>query len=287
MKLYKLIMLIGILSISSLNAKLLRIEILDLKKNLNTYKIIDTRDNDLYLTGHISGALNFPIKLSYKNKKDNGKVVEPAQAQEIIRKLGLNVNDKIAIYDDGTFFDAARLFWTFEVYGFKNVKLLNGGIAEWLDNNFKTTNIVPQVKSSNYIVSIDHNRLATKFTTQIATKNPNQIILDARPTSGYKGETSSAKRYGHIKNALHFPASHNINYNEKINKLQTNSDLEKLYSNLSKDKKIIVYCTIGRISSTNYFALRELDYDVSNYDSSWKEWGNDSTLPIINPSEKL
>ena len=287
MKLCKLIIFIGILSTLSLNAKSLRIEVTELNQSLNTYKVIDTRSIALYLDNHIKGALNFPITLSYKNKKDNGKVVQPAQAQEIIRKLGLNVNDKIAIYDDGTFFDAARLFWTFEVYGFKNIKLLNGGLEQWTKNNFETTNVVPQVKPSNYIASIDHNRLATKFTTQIATKNPNQIILDARPTSGYKGQTSSARRYGHIEKALHFPATHNINYNEKTNKLQTKSTLEKLYSNISKDKKIIVYCTIGRVSSTNYFALRELDYDVSNYDSSWKEWGNDSNLPIINLSEKL
>ncbi len=287
MKLYKIAILITILGALSLNAKSLRIEVPELEKNLNTYKIIDTRESALYLDGHIKGALNFPIQLTYKNQETNGKVIQPAKAQEIIRKLGLDVNDKIAIYDDGTFFDAARLFWTFEVYGFKNVKLLNGGLEQWLKYDFKTTKAIPKIEKSNYIVSVDNKRLATKFTTQIATKNPNQVILDARPSSGYKGETSSAQRFGHIEKALHFPASHNINYDEKITKLQSINDLKEIYSNIGKDKKIIVYCAIGRISSTNYFALRELDYDVANYDSSWREWGNDVNLPIINPSEEL
>lgn len=287
MKLYKLIILIGILTTISLNAKSLRIEVSDLQKNLNTYKIIDTRNEQLYLDKHIKGALNLPIKLTYNDQQTNGKVIQPTKAQELIRSLGLDVNDKIAIYDDGTFFDAARLFWTFEVYGFKNVKLLNGGLEQWLKDGFQTTKIIPKIKKSDYIVSVDHKRLATKFTTQIATKNPNQVILDARPSSGYDGETSSAQRFGHIKKALHFPASHNINYDEKITKLQSINDLKKIYSKIGKKKKIIVYCAIGRISSTNYFALRELDYDVANYDSSWREWGNDANLPIINPSEEL
>ena len=61
--------------------------------------------------------------------------------------------------------------------------------------------------------------------------------------------------------------------------------LKEIYKNVDKSKKIVLYCAIGRIAATNYFALRELDYDVSNYDASWKEWGNDSSLPITNPSK--
>ena len=53
-----------------------------------------------------------------------------------------------------------------------------------------------------------------------------------------------------------------------------------------KNKKIISYCDIGKISSSNYFALRQLGYEVANYDASWKEWGNDLELPITNISKK-
>ena len=115
--------------------------------------------------------------------------------------------------------------------------------------------------------------------------NPNQIIIDARPEKAYEGKVSAAKRFGHIPEAQNFPASHNINYEDKTQKLQTISKLKEIYKNVDKSKKIVLYCAIGRIAATNYFALRELDYDVSNYDASWKEWGNDSSLPITNPSK--
>ena len=68
--------------------------------------------------------------------------------------------------------------------------------------------------------------------------------------------------------------------------LQNIDRLKELYKEVDKTKKIVIYCAIGRISATNYFALRELDYDVANYDASWKEWGNDTTLPITNRSKE-
>jgi len=270
----------------SLNAKSLRIESKELSNNLSDYKILDTRSNKLYKKGHIEGALNFPIDLTYENKQKNGRLTNPIKMQDIIRKIGLKLDSKIVIYDDGTFFDATRLFWALEVYGFTNVKLLNMGYENWDFSDYKVSQVDTKTTPSNYIAQINSKRLATKFTTQIATKNPNQIIIDARPQKAYLGKVSSASRFGHIPKAQNFPASHNINYENNNAELQNIDKLKELYKDVDKTKKIVIYCAIGRISATNYFALRELNYDVANYDASWKEWGNDTTLPITNRSKE-
>ena len=268
-------------------ASSLRIELKELVQNPSKYKIIDTRDEKAYDKGHIHNAINFPVKLTYENKKTNGKLTNPIKMQEIVQNLGLDADDALVIYDNGSFFEAGRLFWSLEVYGFKNVKLLNAGYAQWKFKGLPTSVKKPAITKSNYITTIDNNRLTTKLSTQIAIKNPNQIIIDARPNKAYLGKVSSAKRYGHIPKAKNIPATHNID-NIKTNtaKLKDIKDLKSLYKDLDKNKKIILYCAIGKISSTNYFALRELGYDVSNYDASWKEWGNDFKLPVVNPSSK-
>lgn len=133
---------------------------------------------------------------------------------------------------------------------------------------------------SQYIASINHKRLASKFTTQLATHNTNQLVIDARTSSDYIADTSSAKRFGHIPTALSIPAEHNFSITEGFASLKTGNQLTEIYSKAPKNKKIVIYCAIGCVSSVNYLALRELGYDVSNYDASWNEWGNDLKLPI-------
>ncbi len=270
----------------SLNAEDLRLQMDQLSKNISTYKIIDVRPQTDYQQGHIKNALNFPISLTYDDKSVNGKLTEPNKMQNILRKLGLDVNDQVVIYDDGTFFDAARLFWGLEVYGFKHVKLLNSGFDEWYKSNLAVSEELPNIKESTYIASVDNKKLATKFSTQIATKSPFIIIMDARKYNAYIGEESNAKRFGHIPEAISRPAIHNISTVDNFSKLKDIKELEELYKDIDKSKKIISYCDIGKISSSNYFSLRELGYDVANYDASWKEWGNDSELPIVTISKK-
>lgn len=278
-----------LLSAIVLNGKSLRIELNEYLNNSATYSVIDTRDEKQYKKGHIKGALNFPILKTYEHKTENGKVINPMKMQTIVRTLGLDTSSNILIYDSGSFLDAARMFWTFEVYGFQNVKLLNIDFTQWSKDQKSTQYIstdIPHTKQSKYIATIDHKRLATKFTTLIATKNPNQIIIDARNNPFYRGEKSKAKRYGHIPKAINIPANVNISKDSLGSKLKTVEQLKEIYKKFDKKHKIITYCTHGKSSAANYFALRELEYDVAAYDSSWQEWGNDFALPIENPSKK-
>lgn len=286
MKIFTLILVGTFLGFFQLQANELRIEPDALSQNLNNYTILDTRDSTKYTSGHIKGALHFPINLTYENKKLNGKLINPITMQKIVRGLGLDVDSNIVVYDDGAFFDASRLFWSLEVYGFKNVKLLNIGYQGWKSKNYLTSKTSPSIKMSKYIAKVNNKRLATKFSTQIASRNPKQIIVDARDIKAYNGEVSSAKRYGHIPSAIHIPATHNINYKDDISKIKSLDKLQKLYSSIDKNQKVIMYCAIGKIASTGYFTLRELGYEVANYDASWREWGNDENLPVTNPSQK-
>ncbi len=254
----------------------------ELNKTLNSssFIILDARSFKEYKKGHIPGALNFPISLTYENKQLNGKISAPYTIQSLFRTLGLNVNNSVIVYDNGELADAARLFWVLEVYGLKHVRVLNHGYDQWLRLNYPDNTIIPQVKPSNYIATVNHKHLASKFTTLLATRNTNQIIIDARPKAAYTGKTSTARRFGHIPTAINVPSAHNISYSNGIAGFKQLNELGNLYQNIDKDKKVIIYCAVGRVSATNYLALRELGYDVSNYDASWKEWGNDFKLPI-------
>ena len=286
MKKIILIISLFVLTTLTLSASSLRISSTEFIKDKSQYKLLDVRAPTFYAQGHIEGAINFPASLTFEKAAVNGKLTNPFTMQKIIQNLGLTEKETLVVYDDGSFFDSARVFWALEVYGFKNVRLLNAGYTNWRSKGLPISTTVPSIKKSNYITIIDNNRLATKFATQIATRNPNQVIIDARPTQAYLGEVSAAKRYGHIPKAKNIPATHHITSDTKVQKLKTINELKSIYKDIDKNKKVILYCAIGKISATNYFALRELGYNVSNYDASWKEWGNDFKLPVENPSKK-
>ena len=241
--------------------------------------ILDARPVSDYNIIHISGALSFPDGLTYQQKSNGGNIVEPDVMQVFLRERGIGEDNLVVVYDAGQLIDAARLFWALEVYGL-NVKILNTGFDNWEKNDYPVGSGIPKVKPGNYIASINHRRIASKFTTQLAVKNSHQVVMDARSTEAYNGKKSSAKRFGHIPTAINIPVSKNIKKIDGIKMLRDINELKGIYSSLSKDEKVIIYCEIGRISSTNYFALRELGYDVANYDASWREWGNDLSLPI-------
>ena len=246
----------------------------------NDIVILDVRNKNDYEVGHIKGAINFPVGLTYVDKEINGKIQKPALMQKYLKERGIDTQSKVIIYDEGGIVDASRVFWTLEVYGLTQVQILDRGYKYWRSKNFAISQASPQITPSQYIAMINHKRLASKFTTQLAIHNKNKVVIDARSEPAYLGQTSVAKRFGHIPRAISVPFEKNIIQDSEFAGLKPINELKSLYADIPEGKKVIIYCKIGRVSSTNYFALRELGYDVANYDASWREWGNDETLPI-------
>ena len=271
-----------IFSVQTVHAELLRVtpEWLKAKINNKEFIILDSRSPADYEAGHIVGAINFPDSLTYQQKSSGGQIVEADVMQRLLRERGIDYGKTIVVYDSGLLVDAARVFWALEVFGLKKVKILNAGFSYWTQKNYPVTTEPPTITPSKYVVSIDHRRIASKFSTQLATANPKQTVVDVRPPEAYQGKKSTAKRFGHIPTAINIPIMHQFENKEGTRTLQNPDVLKELYSQLSQSSKIVTYCEVGRASATVYLTLRELGYDVANYDASWREWANDFNLPI-------
>jgi len=240
--------------------------------------VVDTREARTFAADHIAGAVNIPVADTF-SKGLRGDLLAPiSQFKELLRTAGIRNDDHIVLYDDGSFTDAARVFWVLEVYGHEHISILNNGFAAWSEQRAPISTRAHPRKRSDYLPSVNPRRLATKLSTRFATRTDQVVLIDARSEAEYQGLESIASRHGHIPSARNVPASDLITDGEP--QFKSLDELASLFANIPKNKQVITYCNKGKHAAMAYFTLRSLGYDVATYDGSWYEWGNDLNLPI-------
>jgi thiosulfate/3-mercaptopyruvate sulfurtransferase len=264
-----------------------------LEKNLNNPKLrlIEVSvDTGVYERGHIQGAVNFkwhtdlvdPVKRDIASKEN---------FEKLLRQAGVNNDSTIVIYGDSNNWFAAWGAWVFDVYGVKNVKLLDGGRKKWEAEKRPLTPLATQVASGNIKVSDANNALRARLidVVAIANKKSDTALVDIRSPDEFTGKIfapagvqETAIRAGHIPGAVNVPWGQAV---AEDGTFKSPEELRKVYAAVGIDgkKPIITYCRIGERSSHTWFALSKiLGYNVKNYDGSWTEYGNSVGNPIIN-----
>ena len=264
-----------------------------LEKNLNNPKLrlIEVSvDTGVYERGHIQGAVNFkwhsdlvdPVKRDIASKEN---------FEKLLRQAGVNNESTIVIYGDSNNWFAAWGAWVFDVYGVKNVKLLDGGRKKWEAEKRPLTPLATQVAAGNVKVSDANNALRARLidVVAIANKKSDTALVDIRSPDEFTGKIfapagvqETAIRAGHIPGAVNVPWGQAV---AEDGTFKSPEELKKVYAAVGIDgkKPIITYCRIGERSSHTWFALSKiLGYNVKNYDGSWTEYGNSVGNPVIN-----
>ena len=264
-----------------------------LEKNLNNPKlrIIEVSvDTGVYERGHIQGAVNFkwhtdlvdPVKRDIASKEN---------FEKLLRQAGVNNDSTIVIYGDSNNWFAAWGAWVFDVYGVKNVKLLDGGRKKWEAEKRPLTPLATKVTAGSIKVSDANNTLRARLidVAAIANKKSDTALVDIRSPDEFTGKIfapagvqETAIRAGHIPGAVNVPWGQAV---AEDGTFKSAEELKKVYAAVGIDgkKPIITYCRIGERSSHTWFALSKiLGYNVKNYDGSWTEYGNSVGNPVIN-----
>ena len=243
--------------------------------------IIDARSEYDYKKGHIKGAVNIPVEDTFNPLIQTDRLGNIKYIAALFSNAGIRNDHLVVIYDGDSYIDAGRVFWVFEVYGHKNVKLLNGGLEGWkADSGQSLSQENIKLQTTNYVPAIDPQRFITKFSMRLAVRDKDKLIIDTRSKDDFDGKKSIASRSGHIPNAINVPWTENFIEINGIKMLKPLDELRTIYDPVIKDKRVILYCNKGKQSSLSYTVLRKLGYDVAHYDGSWFEWGNDPGLPV-------
>jgi thiosulfate/3-mercaptopyruvate sulfurtransferase len=245
----------------------------------------------LYDTGHIPGAfkIDWHADLNDAVMRD---YISREQFQELLRAKNIDESTTVVFYGDKNNWWAAYAFWVFQLFGFSNARILDGGRLKWEQEGRDMTTDVPQVSArSNYVAKERKDEPIRAFMSDVRGRvEAKGRLVDVRSPDEYSGKKlhmpeypqEGAMRGGHIPGAKSVPWARAANPDGTF---KPASELRAIYETeqgLSQTDDVIAYCRIGERSSHTWFVLKYLlGYPtVRNYDGSWTEWGNAVRAPI-------
>src|SRR5690606_19484863 len=130
--------------------------------------------------------------------------------QALVQRLGINDDSTVVIYGDNNNWFAAWGAWVFDIYGVKNVKLLDGGRKKWEADKRPLDNRVAAAKPGNLKVAAPNTKLRARLADVLdASKTKNAAIIDIRSADEFNGKIFAppgsqelSVRAGHVPNAV-------------------------------------------------------------------------------------
>jgi thiosulfate/3-mercaptopyruvate sulfurtransferase len=240
-----------------------------------------------YTLGHMPGSVLIDWKADINDPVTRNIITKQA-CESLLQRVGVNDDTTLVLYGDFNNWFAAFAFWVFKYYGYKDVRLMNGGRKKWLEEDKPVTKDIPSHPKGNFKAS-DPDSSIRVFLRYVRDTLGSKILVDVRGPKEFTGEILAPPEYPteHAQRGGHIPGAVNIPWGQAVNEdgtFKSADELQKLYQSkgVAADKEVISYCRIGERSSHTWFVLKYLlGYpNVKNYDGSWTEWGNMIDNPI-------
>ena len=242
-----------------------------------------------YFLGHIPGASLLDWRRDFGDPVIRD-VVSKAAFERVIGNAGVNSDCTLVLYGDFNNWFAAFAFWVCRYYGYRKVKLMNGGRKRWLLEDRPLAKEVPKFDPEPFSASApDESVRAYLQEVRESIHAQGKLLIDVRGAREFSGEvlappeypTEMCQRGGHIPGAVNVPWNWSLKDDGTYKSAQDLTSIIQPFG-VTPDKEVITYCRIGERSSHMWFVLKCLlgFSKVKNYDGSWAEWGNMIRTPI-------
>lgn len=237
---------------------------------------------------HIPGSvLVQPSELVSGIKPAVGKLPDQQRLNALFSRIGLTPDKKVIAYDDEGGGWAGRLIWTLDLIGHDNYAYLNGGLVSWLKSGLPVVGVAEQTANSSIEqeVQIDSSQLRDKeflLTHLEDIKKDKLQVWDARSAQEYTGEKVTTVRNGHIPGARNLDWLELMDRDNDLRLLPEVAIRAKLKAlGIRTDVPTITHCQTHHRSGLTYLVGKMLGMDITAYDGSWSEWGNDPETPVV------
>ncbi|ETO23279.1 rhodanese domain-containing protein [Reticulomyxa filosa] len=201
------------------------------------------------------------------------KIVAIDEIYEVMKNLGLNNNtSEIILYDNSAML-ACRMWFVLRYFGFRNVRVLNGGWRAWLKSGLPVDEKATVLKPGESLdLKPKRSYLLTKPTQMVFdVEHKTSKYIDARLPTAYKGLLLFSNNY-HIDGAINIPCTELME--DAI--FKSVHDIRRTVETTGVDMEVdrfICYSGRGLSGAVDLFALMMVGADkVSLYDAGVNNW---------------
>jgi thiosulfate/3-mercaptopyruvate sulfurtransferase len=233
---------------------------------------------EAFLAAHIPGAIF--ADLTAPGLTDHGGEAPFAAGSSeafaaAIGSLGIGDGDTVVIYDAANGTWATRLWWQFQLEGYDDVLVLDGGLAAWRAAG--ETVVAGEAFVLEPATFTPRRRAGRVVSTEevLAATEDDQVLLI---------EALDAKLYdrGHIPSAVNVPAASLYQADGTLRPIEELREIFTAVGALDPAVRPVAYCGGGIAATAVTFALQELGRsDVAVYDGSKNAWTADPSRPLI------
>lgn len=235
-----------------------------------------------YRAGHLPGARFADIDTELSGSHGAAgrhPLPEAADFEELMRRLGVDDDSAVVVYDAADSVPASRAWWELTYFGHHDVRVLDGGYAAWIAAGQPVTTDDPTVTPGDFVAR--PGGLPILDADGAARVAEDGVLIDVRIEGRYRGEVEPVDAVaGRIPGAVNLPTIGNVGADGRFLDIET---LGARFDSLAIEPgtEVGTYCGSGVNAAHTVFAMTLAGGPTpALYVGSWSNWIADGTRPV-------